>query len=193
MSLIKKVFAKEKPPADLYTSTPTAEYANPFERIANIDGNWKCQNCDVWHPLKYNTSRHPFGKLKCAYCKMHWQSTWTITKAARPFPSTSDDPIAVPKLEGVFEKQVPYFTVCTKCGLTWRAQLLSWYEVWKKGSSWRVTDAIKKDRSCVGFGHVECECGAVHKSKDWKRFSIRLDPSFHLEGGGYLSIPEKEE
>ncbi|KAF2652075.1 hypothetical protein K491DRAFT_681648 [Lophiostoma macrostomum CBS 122681] len=200
MSILKDLFAISGSKSTVdpqYASTPLAELDNPF-RSANVHGHWHCHNCgDLWHPLKYNRSLHPFSKLKCTACNWSWQPDWEMTKTARPFKSTAKDPIPVPILDNELKEQVPYFTVC-ECGLTWRAKnLTSW---WKKSSGFKkaamsrpgADTGVLPKQSYIGFEYIKCECGAVHEAS-WKRFSIRKDPLYTAGNGEYLYIPDGSE
>jgi hypothetical protein len=188
--LLSKFKSKSKQDLDERHSHSPKLQINPAYVQFNIDGYWHCGSCNTNYGLTYNASQHPFGKLRCPVCRSNWRSGWEVSRCFRPYRSTANDPVAVEELKGIHRQQVPYFTICPRCGLTWRAKHVQQSRRLVReclpvfSRHLHVNIRAQPGVSLIGFSHIKCNCGARQDPASWKRFRARIDPGYDPRPGG---------
>lgn len=145
--------------------------------------------------LFYEKGPHPFGTLRCRYPCCIEKSVYghgvVITEdtetsgTIRLFENAQDTVRVAPAVPQVLGSQVPFFTVCSACGLTHRARRVE--GGWLGRVRGRVGSGRDKTYSIITFKHVErCDVGCrMVRDETWLRYSIHPVRGYHLPTESY--------
>jgi hypothetical protein len=162
-----------------------------------VDGWFGCTNCHAEVSLFYEQGKYPFGVMRCPLCKpWAWGSTIQKDSAVSPLlkriHDRRRDVIPVPPYPAILNNQVPYFTVCTRCGLTHRARKVNPASLTEEARQEHgLCDVDLSESALVSFEHiVRCpECSLLledgNPKTQWQRFSIHYATGFHLPNETY--------
>ncbi|KAF2876080.1 hypothetical protein BDV95DRAFT_614837 [Massariosphaeria phaeospora] len=158
--------------------------------IVEANGFWTC-NCGTENQLKYSPGPHPVGFVRCKDCGDVIDPLITPSPLATRWVTVDESLSAVVKFDGDLKKQVPYFTICSQCGLSHRAKEQNPYlsrTLWhairakgsKRGTRIKRMRELKEERSYIRFDKIECARCHTKSEWNWQRFVQRYDGKLNL-------------
>ncbi|KAF2242518.1 hypothetical protein BU26DRAFT_570602 [Trematosphaeria pertusa] len=109
----------------LHIQRPSDESDNIQEHVPlTIAGDWHCCKCQLPTPIYLRAGPHPLGALACE-CphKPCGNCTLTSDLVKQFLPIDEAEPAVIPA--SPTGQEVPFGSVCTACGLSWRAREIS--------------------------------------------------------------------
>jgi hypothetical protein len=171
-------------------------FGQPFdgEDTRYEDGWFHCTKCKTETYLYYRVGKYPLGIMRCSnvYCKS-WARDCVInaesntSELLRRVVHPNQDIVPVPRYPAILKDQVPYFTVCNRCGLSQRAKKVDAASLTvKERQIYGLSEDDVSQSALVSFEHIE-RCPKCNKLRDdgnastqWLRFSIHYADGYHF-------------